>query len=183
MTIISRPTARDSDGRRPATRARHIGAFGTLARVLVGTGLVASVVHGHVAGTFRPAPWLLALSGFPALVLLAHGWRARRAPGRFQLTGPLAQVMNIAAFLGLYFTPDYAPAVSPTSDAALLFYGASMLLAALRGYGGCEVLAVSNWLLDRDDQIGCLVFAPVDHLERRHGRRPATDDQTRGWPC
>ncbi len=42
-----------------------------------------------------------------------------------------------------------------------------MLLAALRGYAGCEVLAVSNWLLGRDDQIGCAVFWPVDHLERR----------------
>jgi len=53
----------------------------------------------------------------------------------------------------------------------MIFYCASMLLAAARGYGGCEVLAVSNWLLRRDDQIGCLVFAPVDALERRHDRR------------
>lgn len=66
----------------------------------------------------------------------------------------------------IYLTPDYAPALSPTSDAALLFYGVSMLLAALRGYAGCEVLAMSNWLLRRDDQIGCLLFGPVDHLER-----------------
>jgi hypothetical protein len=29
-----------------------------------------------------------------------------------------------------------------------------MLLAAARGYAGCEVLAVSNWLLHRDDQVG-----------------------------
>jgi hypothetical protein len=45
-----------------------------------------------------------------------------------------------------------------TSDAALVFYGALMLLAAVRGYAGCEVLAVSNWLLGRDDQIGCMPF-------------------------
>ena len=44
---------------------------------------------------------------------------------------------------------------------------ASMLLAALRGYAGCEVLAVSNWLLRRDDQVGCAVFWPIDQLERR----------------
>jgi hypothetical protein len=48
-----------------------------------------------------------------------------------------------------------------------VFYGTSMLLAALRGYAGCEVLAASNWLLGRDDQVGCLVFSPIDHLERR----------------
>ncbi len=59
-----------------------------------------------------------------------------------------------------------APRLQATSDAALIFYGASMLLAAVRGYAGCEVLAVSNWLLRRDDQVGCVVFAPVDLVER-----------------
>jgi hypothetical protein len=42
-----------------------------------------------------------------------------------------------------------------------------MLLAALRGYSGCEVTAISNWILGRDDQVGCLVLSPVDDLERR----------------
>ena len=46
-----------------------------------------------------------------------------------------------------------------------VFYGLSMLLAALRGYAGCEALAISNWLLKRDDQLGCLVFGPVDYTE------------------
>jgi hypothetical protein len=72
-----------------------------------------------------------------------------------------------AVFLALYLTLWYAPALDVTSDAALVFYGGWMLLAALRGYAGCEVLAVSNWLLGRDDQIGCAVFWPVDQLERR----------------
>ena len=35
------------------------------------------------------------------------------------------------------------------------------------GNAGCEVLAVSSWLLGRDDQIGCLLFWPIDHAERR----------------
>ena len=42
-----------------------------------------------------------------------------------------------------------------------------MLVAAAYGYAGCEVLAVSNWLLRRDDQIGCAVFWPVDTMEAR----------------
>lgn len=62
-----------------------------------------------------------------------------------------------------------------TSDAALLFYGASMLLAAACGYAGCEVLAVPNWLLRREDQVGYVLFAPVDAIERgrRDSRSPA----------
>jgi hypothetical protein len=53
----------------------------------------------------------------------------------------------------------------------LLFYGASMLLAAWRGYAGCEVLALSNWVLRRDDQVGCLLFSPIDSLESRWSMR------------
>ena len=40
------------------------------------------------------------------------------------------------------------------------------LLAALRGYAGCEVLAVSNWLLRRNDQRGSAGLWPIEHLER-----------------
>jgi hypothetical protein len=36
-----------------------------------------------------------------------------------------------------------------------------MLVAALRGYAGGEVPAVSNRLLRRDDQIGRAVFWPI----------------------
>jgi hypothetical protein len=69
--------------------------------------------------------------------------------------------------VALLLTPWYAPPLAFTSVAALVFYGASMLLAALRGYSGCEVTAISNWMLGRDDQVGCLVLSPVDELERR----------------
>jgi hypothetical protein len=55
----------------------------------------------------------------------------------------------------------------PTRNATLIFLGASMLVAALRGYGGCESLAVSNWLLRRDDQVGCLLLSPIDALEAK----------------
>jgi hypothetical protein len=46
-------------------------------------------------------------------------------------------------------------------------------LAALRGYGGCEVLAISNWVLGRDDQVSCFVLSPVDNMESRLGRSPS----------
>ena len=148
-------------------RQRSIGPIGTAARVLVGLWLVGSVVNGHLAGEFRPAPWVLGLVGFPGSLVVLQWRRTRRTPVRLEATGPFAHFFNVALFFVLLYTPDYAPALWATSDAALLFYGGSMLLAALRGYAGCEVLAVGNWLLRRDDQLGCAVFAPVDYLERR----------------
>jgi hypothetical protein len=152
----------------PPTRPRRrIGPIGTTARTIVGALLLGSVIQGHLAGPFRPTAWTLGLLGFPALLLGWQWLRAQRTPTPVQATGLVANVANIAVFLALYLTPGYAPALAVTSDAALIFYGASMLLAALRGYAGCEVLAVSNWLLGRDDQIGCMLFGPIDHAERR----------------
>ncbi len=144
----------------PTIRQRGIGPLGTAARLLVGLALVGSVTWGHLARGFHPWSWALGLLGFPALLVALQWLRARRTPTRLQATGPLAHALNLAVFVVLYLW-------EPTSDATLVFYGASMLLAALRGYGGCEVLAAPNWLLRRDDQIGCAVFWPVDHLERR----------------
>ena len=54
-----------------------------------------------------------------------------------------------------------------TDPAALVWLGVSMLLAAWRGYAGCESLAISNWLLRRDDQVSCVVFWPLDEVETR----------------
>ena len=110
---------------------------------------------------------MLALLVFPVAALAAAWLRARRHQPGLRATGPAGHAVNAAVFAALYATSWYAPPLGFTSDAALIFYGASMLLAAARGYAGCEVLAVSNWLLRRDDQVGCIVFAPVDAAERR----------------
>jgi hypothetical protein len=118
------------------------------------------VVHGHLARGMHLSSWALGLVGLPALVLALQWLRARRTPTPLEATGPISHALNLAVFLALYL-------MEATSDAALIFYGMSMLLATLRGYAGCEVLAVSNWLLRRDDQVGCAVFSPVDYLERR----------------
>ena len=148
----------------PSGRQRSIGPVGTTARVLVGGLLLASVTWGHLARGFHLSAWVLGLLGFPAVLVGLQWLRARRAPTRLEATGPVGHALNLAVFLALYLA-------EPTSDAALLFYGASMWLAAVRGYAGCEVLAVSNWLLRRDDQIGCALFWPIDQLEHHRTMR------------
>ncbi len=109
---------------------------------------------------------MLGLLVFPALFTIWQYERARRNPARLEANGPIASILNIVLFFVFYFTFLYAPAISFMSDAVLIFYGLSMLLAAFRGYGGCESLAISNWLLKRDDQLGCLLFSPLDAAER-----------------
>ena len=102
----------------------------------------------------------LGLVAAPAALL---GWqlvRLRWTNERLDATGPVGFALNLA--IG---TPFFM--VEPTRDAALVFYGGSMLLAAVRGYAGCEILAISNWILRRDDQVGCVVFSPLDAVEER----------------
>jgi hypothetical protein len=144
---------------------RGIAVWGTVARVAVGTALVASVLYGHAARGWHPVAWLLGLLVFPVVVLGGQWWLARRHPAPLRAVGPLGHVINLAVFLALYLTWWYAPGLDVLSDAALLFYGGSMLVAAVRGYAGCEVLAVSNWLLRRDDVVGCAPFGVLDRLE------------------
>jgi hypothetical protein len=149
----------------PATRQRRIGPLGTTARIVIGTLLLGSVVQGHLARGFHLSAWVLGLVGFPAVLVGLQWLWARRTPTRLEATGSVAHTLNVAVFVVLYV-------LEPTSDAALIFYGVSMWLAALCGYAGCEVLAVSNWLLHRDDQVGCALFWPVDQLERHRTVRP-----------
>ena len=59
----------------------------------------------------------------------------------------------------------------PTRPAALLFGGLSLLVAGIRGYAGCEITAIGNWLLRRDDQVGCVVLSPLDLAEQQLQKR------------
>lgn len=152
-------------------RRRAIGAFGTAARIALGLDLVGSVVRGQFATHLVPATWVLGLVGFPVLALAWHLGRIRRNPAPFHDAGPLSFLLSVTVPLALYFTWWYAPAISVTSDATLLFVGGSMLLAGVRADAGCELLALSNWLLRRNDQLACAVFTPLDSLEQRHIRR------------
>ena len=139
---------------------RHIGPLGTIARLALGAYLTGSVIYGHIARGFHLLPWVEGLILFPAVILLWHWLRLRRNPSEFKNISIPAVIFNFALFWIFYFIPA-------TSDMALIFYGTSILVAGIRGYAGCEILAISNSILRRDDQIGCAVFTPIDLVERR----------------
>ncbi len=156
--VQSQHTRQPSDGR------RDIGIIGTTTRAVLGVVLLGAVAWGELrAGT--PTGLLVGVIGFPAAVLAGHWWHAQHDPASVRATGPVGIAVNCAIGLAVYLTGWLVPALRFMSDAVVAFYGMSMLLAAVRGYAGCEVLAVSNWLLRRDDQVGCVVFTPVDSLE------------------
>lgn len=134
---------------------RAIGPIGTGARAVVGAAFLALA---FLTGEFRLYSLPLGLVGFPAALLLAQWAWVRRAPGRIQATGHVGVCLNVLVAIPFFI-------IAETRAAAFLFYGASMLLAAARGDAGCEVVAVPNWLLRRRDEIGCVIFSPIDAVE------------------
>ncbi len=146
---------------------RGILPIGTSARIFVGMGLL------YFALFDSPFRWgiqwheaLLGLLGFPAVTIVGVSlWRVlagTSAPIRGM--GHLGMCTAIGVLFALFALPF-------TQGAAALFLGSSLLLAGIRGYAGCEVTAISNWLLRRDDQVGCMVFSPLDAAEAHFSRR------------
>jgi hypothetical protein len=149
-------------------RTRAIGPFGTVARLTVGIGWLL------VTWRYDSIEWgdiLLGLVGFPAVALLFQVLRLRSTPDPLRATGPIDQFVNLGIGAVLLLTPF-------TNDAASLFYSTSMLLAAVRGSAGCEVLAISNTLLRRDDVVGCPIFFCLDAMDVDTTGRSRTTVQT-----
>jgi hypothetical protein len=150
-----------------ATR-RRIGPVGTALRASGGLGLI--YLAGAVDGTPWDVDWYDPVVGFLILPLttVALGLVSRRyAPGPVRLTGPLGIGLNIAVIVAL-LSSDY------TAGGAALFYGAAILLGAWFGQPSCEATVLSNLVLNRDDQIGCPLLAPIDEAEARLRRRDTT---------
>ena len=155
---------------------RRIGNIGTASRVLVGLGLLylAFADGGSWGLAWHEA--LLGLVAFPA-VMVALGLGARLVGiGPVRFNGRVGIGANTAVVVALVLT-DY------TAAAAALFYGATLLVAAWRAQPGCEATVLSNWILGRDDQIGCPTFTPIDEAEARLAPRNRHSTQTRAEPA
>jgi hypothetical protein len=139
-----------------STTVGRLGPIGIASRFVVGLVFVAAALW------WRDATWadvVVGLVAMPAAATIVLGWRAKLLrPGRLEAASAAAHCLNVLLFLPLFFIPA-------TAGGAFLFYGVSMFVAALRGAGGCEVTAIANAVLDRDDQVGCVLFGPIDTAE------------------
>ena len=144
-----------------ATMVRRIGNWGTVSRLVLGGVFVYLALRQGVGRDDA----IIGLVGFPGAVSLVLVLRGPDA-SPLRLVGPGGYALNILIWAGAY-------SLSPVPT--LLFGGAAQLLAAARGYAGCELFAVSNWLRRRDDQIACPVHSPIDAWEAQangRDRRP-----------
>jgi hypothetical protein len=133
-----------------------IGPVGIVARAAVGITLIALALF------WWTPHWLdlvLGLVILPGVAIGLFAWRARHHSSHLNATGPAGHLANAMVFAPMLIVPA-------TAGGALLFYGSSMLVAAARRSGGCEVTVIANTALRRDDQVGCVLFAPIDLTER-----------------
>lgn len=162
---------------------RDIGPVGTAARVVVGLIVAALPIALGGFGWWDAGAALVALpliaTAASALITAAYG---RLAPDAFPrrhaiCSGPACWLL--AAVIGAAAGID---ALTPAGGEVALFVwlGVSMLVAAARGYGGCEVLAIPNLVTGGRDQIGCILYTPIDRAEgRRKAGAPGDPAQAR----
>jgi hypothetical protein len=148
---------------------RAIGPIGTISRVIGGAIFVAVPIALSGIDWWDVAAALVALPIAAGVLspLIAAAYRrfAPESPVRGDgiFSGP--GCVLIAAVIGVGIGITFVTPVDG-SVAIWSFLGVSMLVAAIRGYAGCEVLAIPNLVRGRDDQIGCILYTPIDAAEK-----------------
>jgi hypothetical protein len=141
---------------------RTIGPWGTAVRAAAGiAGIAWAVVvpHEHplmgLPGASSDAIGLLVgLIVAPAVLTLVVLIRGRNAP-RIHLGHVAACLVTLVTVVVAQFYPV----------AVLVTISAPLLLLAAVGRHGCELLAVPNLVLRRNDYLFCLPFSPIDRWE------------------
>jgi hypothetical protein len=162
---------------RSARAGRQIGPIGTVSRIVGGLTAIALPVALH---GLTVADAMIALVGLPLIVTIAAPaliWLFGRAQPAALHTGHgicSAPGCSLIAVMVLANSGMAAVTGGGGTVSLWVWLGSSMLLAAARGYGGCEVLGIWKLITGRDDQIGCILYTPIDAAEaRRSGRRRA----------
>jgi len=159
-----------------SVRGRAIGPIGTISRVIGGVIFIAvpiaisGIDWWDVAAALVALP--LAAGVLSPLIAAAYRRFAPESPVRGDgiFSGP--GCVLIAAVIGVGIGITF---VTPVDGgvAIWIFLGGSMLVAAIRGYAGCEVLAIPNLMRGRDDQVGCILYTPIDAAEAKHSANRA----------
>jgi 4-amino-4-deoxy-L-arabinose transferase-like glycosyltransferase len=153
--------------------AREIGPLGTVSRVAVGLAAIVVPIASSGIGWWDWAilnAFVVVAAAVAGLVIAGF---ARYAPAAFAsrhaICSPPACSL-VALLVGL----SYGMSAITPADGDVVFWvwvGASLLVGAAAGHGGCEVLAFPNAFTGRRDQIGCLLFTPIDAAEARYRTR------------
>jgi hypothetical protein len=147
---------------------RQAPPVGRALRILLGLALMIYVtpVYFRVPVPIAVGAWLLVL-GLIGIYSLIHIVVSRRivAFGPFLgaiVANGLLVVLYVAGSSGLPILGH-----GKGQLAAVTFFGVSLLVAGVLAAPGCEVMAIPSLLFRKHTELACLIFSPLDRLERK----------------
>jgi hypothetical protein len=147
---------------------RRAPPVGRALRILLGIVLMVYVTPVYSQVPVRVAVGsLLLMLGLIGVYSLIHIVVSRRivAFGPF-LGAIMANGLLVALYLaGASGLPIFGRGKGQL--AAVTFFGVSLVVAGVRAAPGCEVMAIPSLLFGKHTELACLIFSPLDRLERR----------------
>jgi hypothetical protein len=146
------------------TQANQVQAppVGRVIRFLIGVALVIVMIpiYARVGFQFLLGTALLIVGLLVAYILIhalvSHPW--------------LGSILASALLVLVYLFGGYHGLLLGRGEgrvAAVTFLAVSLLVAALRGDAGCELTSIPSALFGQHSRLVCLVFSPIDWLERK----------------
>ena len=144
--------------------ARKVPPVGRALRVLLGVVLIVYVtpVYFRVPMNVVVGSLLLILGLIGVYSLIHIGLSRRIVPFGACLAAGLLVALYIAGASRLPILGG-----GKGQLAAVTFLGISLVVAGVRAAPGCEVMAIPGLLFGRHTELGCLIFSPLDSLERK----------------
>ena len=147
---------------------RQAPPVGRALRILLGLALMVYVTPVYFQVPVRVAVGsLLLMLGLIGLYCLIHIVVSRRivpfGPG---LGAVVAAALLVALYVaGASGSPIFGRGKGQLG--AVTFLGISLVVAGVRAAPGCEVMAIPGLLFGKHTELACLIFSPLDRLERK----------------
>jgi hypothetical protein len=169
------PTVDHFPSQRPRAIVNALGPIGVASRALAGIALIVLPIVSHGLAVWDV---IGALAVLPAIsvafhhLLTAAAGRPALSTGRLGSSSAGTWTINLSALVVILAIGTVLTYVTPIDAGAIwLFFGFSLLVAAVRRDAACEALAIPNALRGQRERTGCIAFAAVDSLEARRSER------------
>jgi hypothetical protein len=163
----------DSIVSNPREPVRALGPVGTGARAIAGGVLILVPIASDGLARWDAFGALIVLPALSVALdqLVAVGVsRLAAATGRLASELTRTWSVHLSALILILASATALTYVTPIDAGAIwLFFGASLVVVAVRGDAGCEAVAIPNAIFGRRERTGCVAFRLVDSLERRLG--------------
>jgi hypothetical protein len=147
---------------------RHAPPVGRVLRILLGLALMVYVAPVYLQVPVRLAvEALLLMLGLLGVYSLIHIGISRRILAFGPCLGSVV-ALGLLVALCVASTPGSPILGRGVGElAAVTFLGISLVVAGVRAAPGCELMAIPGLLFGKHTELACLIFSPLDWLERK----------------